>query len=146
MLYSVRKASLDDLPAMMEIGHEGLRPHIEALRGWDSVREEQGFREHFDPSYIEIIQVGVEDAGYIKLETHSDHVYIDGIYIGRGFRSKGLGTQMLSDRMQDFSDSGLPLRLRVLRTNPAKGLYEHLGFKVIDHSDDAFVLEYRNAP
>jgi hypothetical protein len=78
-VYSLRPATAQDLEPMMAIGHEGIRPHVEAVREWIPETEEQGFRDHFTPELIKIIVVDGEDAGYLKVENHDDHVFLDDI-------------------------------------------------------------------
>lgn len=126
----------------MRIGHEGLRPHIEAFREWDQAEEIVGFKAHFDPKLVQIIEVDGQDAGYIKLEPNTEFLYLDGIYISKTFRSKGLGEMILREAV--LARSELPVRLRVFKTNPARRLYERLGFKIIRSMEDAFLMEYQN--
>ncbi|ATB44778.1 GNAT family N-acetyltransferase [Corallococcus macrosporus] len=42
----------------------------------------------------------------------------------------GVGTRLLTQVRDEAAKAGVPLRLRVLRTNPARRLYERLGFQV----------------
>ena len=42
--YQLRAADISDLPDMMAIGHEGIRPYVEALGVWDPVEQAAGFR------------------------------------------------------------------------------------------------------
>ena len=129
MRYSIRQATIEDLEPMMAIGHEGIRPYVEAVRGWDNAEEERGFAEHFDPELISIILVGTHEVGYIKIHPHPDHNYIDGVYLARAYRSKGLGGQVISNAVSEAHAMGKTVRLRVLKTNPARRLYERLGFR-----------------
>ena len=139
--FTLRPANFDDMDAMMAIGHEGLRPHIEAFKTWDDDVEEAGFRQHFVPEQIEIIQASGADAGYIKIEHRGDHHYIDGIYIAKAYRGTGIGTQVLKAKLQELSD--LPIRLRVYKTNPAQYLYARLGFNEVRSTDEALIMEYQ---
>ncbi|MEM7364857.1 MAG: GNAT family N-acetyltransferase [Pseudomonadota bacterium] len=136
--YHFRRATNDDLVPMMRIGHEGLRPHVEPLRGWNAELEQRGFLEHFEIDKIQIIVVDDVDVGYVKVVDHTDHCFIEGLYIGATHRSKGLGTTILKDLT---TNSRNPVRLRVHKTNPARQLYERLGFKKIGETEDQYLLE-----
>ena len=127
---------------MMTIGHEGLRPHIEAFKEWDQAVEEQGFRDHFTPEEIEIIQSQGQDIGYIKVELAADHAYIDGIYISKSHRGLGIGSRVIQDKIDSFKTMTLPIRLRVYKTNPAQALYARLGFRVLEEFEDAYLMEH----
>ena len=141
--YSLRNATINDLRPMMAIGHEGLRPHIEAFKPWDQAAEEQGFRAHFTPDCIEIIQANGQDIGYLKIETAADHIYLDGIYIAASHRGLGIGGRVIQDKIDTFKANVLPLRLRVYKTNPAQSLYARLGFSIAEEVADAYLMEYR---
>ena len=98
--YSLRPATEADLEPMMEIGHEGLRPYVEELWGWDQADQERGYREHFEPEFISIIQSDGDDIGYIKLEEREDHLFLSGIYLRAEFRNRGLGAALITDLIE----------------------------------------------
>ena len=130
---------------MMRIGHEGIRPHIEAIKVWDPAAEETGFLEHFDPTWIEIIQIDGKDVGYIKIETRSDCEYLDGIYLASHCQGQGIGGAVLRQKLAALT-GGRVTRLRVYKTNPAQALYARLGFVSIEETAHAVVMRYRAAP
>jgi ribosomal protein S18 acetylase RimI-like enzyme len=43
---------------------------------------------------------------------------------------RGIGSQLIGDLMEDARARGVPIRLSVLFNNPARELYERLGFRV----------------
>ncbi|MEM1433844.1 MAG: GNAT family N-acetyltransferase [Pseudomonadota bacterium] len=137
--YVLRPATLGDREAMMILAHEGLRPHAEAVRPWNEEAEIEGFRVHFTPETIQVITVAGEDAGYIKLEQLAEYAFIDGIYLARAFRGRGLGTLVLKDLLDSAK---VPIRLRVYVSNPARALYGRLGFREVLRSDTAVTMEY----
>lgn len=141
-LYTLRPATLDDLGPMMAIGHEGLRPYVELYRGWDPHREEAGFREHFEPARISIIQIDGEDVGYIKVNDDGEYLFVEGIYIHRDARSKGLGTMVLRDLALSTQKA---LRLTVYKNNPALQLYHRLGFVEISEDEQQVTMESSNS-
>jgi ribosomal protein S18 acetylase RimI-like enzyme len=54
-------------------------------------------------------------------------------------RNAGIGTGLLQDLLNEASESGTPVRLQVLKANPAIRLYERLGFAVV--GDDGLYLQ-----
>lgn len=146
--YTLRPAVIQDLPEMMAIGHEGIRAYIEALGEWDPSAQASGFREHFTPEDISIVQVAcmrtgeVQNVGYFKLVAHADQLFLDGIYLSAAHRSAGIGSAIIRELIARAGRERKPLRLRVLRTNPARGLYQRLGFRCVDETDRAFLMEY----
>lgn len=129
------------MQAMMRIGHEGLRPYIEALWGWDDAAQKEQFSEHFVIADVSIIQCEGQDAGYLKVEEAQGHIYLAGIYLSSTHRRRGIGTEVITDLITRSRGAGKPLRLRVLRPNPSQHLYARLGFKVVDTTDTHIFME-----
>ena len=90
----------------MRIGHDGLRPHIEALRPWNEAQEVLGFQKHFVPQKILIIQHAGADVGYLKLVHHPEATDIEGFYLAATVRGQGLGERILNDLLAVFAADG----------------------------------------
>lgn len=127
---------------MMAIAHEGLRPYVEAIWGWDSKDHQERFRAQFEPSCISIIQLDGRDVGYVKVEDRKDCLFLAGIYVGKNDRNRGIGSEVLVGLMRDAAAVGRPLRLRVLLPNPAQRLYLRLGFHVTETTDSHVFMEF----
>lgn len=74
MRYTLRQAVESDLEPMMRIGHEGIRPYVEQLWGWDQADQERRFRENFHVARISIVEAegGVLETrceGYERTDT-----------------------------------------------------------------------------
>ncbi|MEZ5323512.1 MAG: GNAT family N-acetyltransferase [Verrucomicrobiales bacterium] len=142
MLILYRPATEDDVEPMMRIGHEGVRPHVEKVRGWNQEAEEARFREHFDIEKVSVICLDGEDIGYLKTESYVDHFYIDGIYLKSGRRNGGVGTEVIKGIIKEAVADNKSVRLRVFRTNPARNLYARLGFAVVRETDSHIYMEW----
>jgi ribosomal protein S18 acetylase RimI-like enzyme len=140
MTYQLRPATKQDYAWCKLIGQAGLRPYIEQIRGWNQALEDEGFKQHWRLSEISIITCEGKKVGYLKLERHPDHLYLDGLYIAKNFRSQGLGAQVLSHLMNSET---LPLRLSVFKINPAKDLYARLGFQVLSETEHSVKMHYQ---
>lgn len=144
MNYNLRAALESDLLPMMRIAHEGLKPYLEALGDrWDREHHEAEFKKHFQAEEISIILIDNQEVGYFKLTKSSDSSFLEGIYIQSQSRNQGIGSKVILDLAKRCSEMGSPLQLTVLKTNPAKSLYERLGFSVIDETDRNFLMEFK---
>jgi GNAT superfamily N-acetyltransferase len=141
MPYNLRPAIESDLDLMMRIGHDGIRPYVEQLWQWDQADQERRFREGFDLATISIVRVDDRDVGYLKVEYHDDHVFLAGIYLDRAYRSRGFGSELIVDLLERCWNLRKPLRLRVLRPNPAQRLYRRLGFRPIEETETHIYME-----
>jgi GNAT superfamily N-acetyltransferase len=61
------------------------------------------------------------------------------------YRGSGLGTALLRALQAEAKEAGKPLRLRVLKTNPAARLYARLGFVPLDDDGLYVQMEWRAA-
>ena len=142
MHYTLRDARPADCDAMMHIGHDGIKPYVEQLWRWNPAEQQEAFRKQFEPKWITIIQVDGQDVGYFKLQPKADHTFLAGIYIDASHRQSGLGTKVLSDIIKRHQASHHPLRLQVLKANPAHRLYRRLGFQVIEETETHRIMEH----
>jgi GNAT superfamily N-acetyltransferase len=141
MRYSLRQALESDIEPMMRIGHDGIRPYVEQLWGWDQADQELRFRENFDLARIKIVSIDSQDVGYLNVVNHDDHVFLAGIYLDRQYRRRGLGAELIGDLLRNCRSLHKPLRLPVLRTNPAQRLYARLGFRQAEVTETHIHME-----
>ncbi len=59
-------------------------------------------------------------------------------------RGSGLGTRLLRALQAEAAEQGLPLRLKVVLTNPARRLYQRLGFVGLGHDGVYEQMEWRS--
>lgn len=81
--------------------------------------------------------------GRFDLYDRGDRLEIWSLEIGKRFRNKGHGTQMLTEFLSQFN-SDKPLFLYVNKTNEiAIKLYEKVGFTIVgDFSTNAYTMKY----
>jgi ribosomal protein S18 acetylase RimI-like enzyme len=137
MEISQRTASLDDIEWLESFYESIMRPYVELTHEWDSTK----FREYFNPKIITVIQVDGIDIGMLKVEEREDCFYLGDIQIGRGYQKQGIGTKLIEQVIRSANIAKKPVRLRVLKGNPAKDLYFRLGFKEIQILDTCYIME-----
>ncbi|MEC1179522.1 GNAT family N-acetyltransferase [Metasolibacillus meyeri] len=69
--------------------------------------------------------------GRCIIEDLQQYLHLIDLSILPNYQGKGIGTTVLKRLQQMVTQDEKPLCLKVLRTNPAKQLYERLGFKQI---------------
>ena len=115
MNISQRDATLDDIDRLDLFYESMMRPYVELTHQWDNTK----FREHFDPKIIKVIQADGVDIGMLKVEERADCIYLGDIQIDRAYRGKGIGTQLIEAAIESAILANKPIRLRVLKGNPA---------------------------
>jgi len=85
--------------------------------------------DHWKRRTLWIIRSGGTEVGYLDLADEDDHLLIGNIIIHPSHQRRGLGTAVLLELLDKLDNK--PARLQVFRDNPARSLYERLGFRVI---------------
>ncbi len=142
--YSLRPATEEDYDFLFALHRAAMRDYIETIWGWHDDWQQEYFRRKFDPLPRQVIQYEGHDAGVVVVEHRPDEIYLSLIELSPEFQRRGIGTQVINDIKAAAHDAGLPMTLHVLRTNdPARRLYERLGFRVIGVEEDRLHLSSR---
>jgi ribosomal protein S18 acetylase RimI-like enzyme len=137
MKISQRDAILADLKWLDPFYESIMRSYVELTHEWDLTK----FREHFNPKLIKIIQADGIDIGMLKVEERDDFIYLGDIQIDSAYQNQGIGTKLIEMVIHRATIVNKPIRLRVLKGNPAKNLYLRLGFEDIETHEYSYVLE-----
>ena len=108
--------------------------YIEAVYGWDEDLQRRLFKDDFRPQEIEIITVDGSDAGMFLVTRESEGYVLQRLEILPQFQGRGVGSTILRKIMETALDEAVPVRLQVFKSNPARSLYERLGFRVIEET------------
>ena len=125
----LRPAAAADFAFVHAARVAGLREHVARLWGWDDAAQEARFRARFDPAGYQIIVVDGQDIGALSVLWSEQEVLLVDIELLPAWHGRGLGTAIVRASIAEAHAAGLPLFLQVLRGNPARRLYERLGFR-----------------
>lgn len=141
--YGLRPATAADYDFLYQLKVAALKEYVAATWGWDEVHQRQHFAAHFDPERSQVIVVNGRDVGELSLVENEDSVQISGIYILPEYQGRGLGTAVLGDVIERARKGRRPVSLQVLKVNPARRLYERLGFVVFAESATHYQMRLR---
>lgn len=79
-----------------------------------------------------------------KVKRASDKWEIIQIQLLPDYQHMGIGTQLIQNLQLEASQQGIAVFLSVLKVNPAKQLYERLGFKVIQRKEKSYTMGYKD--
>ncbi|GAB2900415.1 GNAT family N-acetyltransferase [Paraburkholderia jirisanensis] len=137
---SLRAATLADEPFLLELRGLTMTEHLaRAGEPIDAATHYERMRFHFDDA--QIICYADADVGLLKLSKPATDWYLYQIQILPSHQRKGLGTQIIRAALAQARAAGATITLHVLRGNPARRLYENLGFEVVSESDIDFVMK-----
>ena len=135
---TLRPAAESDYQFLWELHRAAFHDYVDAIWGWDETWQRDYFDEHFNPAERQIIVFNGIDIGTLGLEQREDELFVERIALLPDFQNQGIGTALMSSIVEDAHADGFPVRLSVLKGNPAIRLYERLGFRVYDEDDVRF--------
>ena len=127
---TLRAATRADFDFLWRLHVATMRPYVEQTWGWDDARQAQLFEERFDPAALEIVESDGEAIGTMRVEQRPGTIALLDIEIAPERQNRGIGTGLLGDLLAEADRHGLMVECRVLKVNPARALYERLGFQV----------------
>jgi GNAT superfamily N-acetyltransferase len=98
-----------------------MRTYVEAIWGWEEAAQRKLFEERFDPARFQIVERDGEDV----------------------VQSQVIGTGLIRDLQDEAARHCIPLKLRVLQGNPARHLYEQLGFVAMGETETHIMMSWR---
>lgn len=138
-----RAATETDLQFVYDVHRQAFRCYVEQSWGWDEGQQWDLFVAEYDPRLIEIVSYQGQDIGFMRLEDHGHFLFLDTIALLPAYQGQGLGTTLVRRVLHSAAERGLPVRLHVLRVNPARRLYEQLGFRVTGSDEYRLYMEAR---
>lgn len=114
---------------------ETMKPLLSRLGALNEPELIANFKRSYEPSDVKIIVVDGVDAGWLQISENEREIYLYQIHIERGYRSRGIGTEMMWHLLARGHERGKPVSLYVVRNNPARALYERFGFKVVGEDE-----------
>lgn len=136
-----RSAEEQDRRFLEDVHVAALGPIALIGYGWTAERLRVQFQRDLDLADCDVIVVDGKRAGYVSIEDRGACWYIDPIAIAPSYQRLGVGTAALRDILGDAGP--VPVRLNVLHVNPARTLYERLGFRTVMADAQRQIMEWR---
>ncbi len=144
MEYSFRNCTVNDFDFLFELKKQNFKWYVDKIWGWkdDEQKErlKQDLEEHL--SHKRIILIDNKPVGiYVVHITENGDLFINEISILREYQNKGIGRKILEEQLKENQSKGIRTILQVFKDNPAKSLYEKLGFKVYGETETHYQME-----
>ena len=142
--FTLRAATETDYDWLWQLKRATMRGYVEQTWGvWDDPAQEAFFRRNFTPATVHVILVADQPAGLLEFEHRPAEIFLSNIQIAPARQNRGLGAAVMRWLQCEAAACHLPLRLQVLKVNPARRFYERLGFATIADTLSHWRMEWR---
>jgi ribosomal protein S18 acetylase RimI-like enzyme len=94
--------------------------------------QSRSYFNNYPGAEFQVIEVGGEPAGRLYLHRRPGDIRIMDLALLPAYRGQGLGTRLLRQVLAEGQAAGRPVTIHVEKFNPALGLYQRLGFRVVE--------------
>lgn len=119
-------------------------PEREAFLRMQFEAQRRSYRAAYPDAVDQIVCWNGEPVGRILVADAPEESLLVDIALLAAFRNRGIGTQLIQQSIAACKPHGCPLRLQVLRGNPALRLYLRIGFR--ETGSDAMYIQMQRTP
>ncbi len=101
----------------------------------DRTAQETGLRQQWNSTQVRIVVLDGADVGWVQTIREQDELFVGQMFVEGRFQRKGIGTEVMKRLISEAAAFNLAVRLNVVSINPARRLYERLGFRVTHEGD-----------
>jgi ribosomal protein S18 acetylase RimI-like enzyme len=129
----LRPAEPTDFDFCQRIYFASMSPIIGTLR-LDMARQHESFAQQWHAAEVRIITVASKDVGWLQTAPATDAIFVAQLCLEERFQRQGIGSRVMRTVIEEAAREGKAVTLGVVKINPARRLYERLGFSVT-HED-----------
>lgn len=144
MKYSFRDCTIEDFDFLFELKRQNFKWYVDKIWGWREEEQKERLRQDLEKhlSHKKIIKIDNKPIGvYAVHRTADGDLFINEISILKEYQKKGIGRNILENQLEENHQKGIRTILQVFKDNPAKRLYEQLGFKVYGETETHYQME-----
>ena len=145
-MFTLRPATADDFDFLWRLHCATMRAYVAQTWGWVEAQQAAHFRENFQPALLQIIVAGGQDAGMVSWTQDERGIFLRNIGVAPEHQNQGIGSAVLRHVLALAAQRGVPVPLRVLKVNPARKLYERLGFVTVGETPTHFLMSTKPSP
>ena len=140
---TLRAASLDDLGFAGQVYLETMRYITDQLPDFDEERHMARFAERFVPHEVSMVVADSKDIGWLQVTETDDEIFLKQMFLQPASQGQGTGSSLLVDLIARARQANKPLRLGVVKINPAVHFYQRFGFIITSEDDFKYYMEKR---
>lgn len=138
-MISLRPAQASDLDFLMALRIQTMSAHLQNS-GIEIALDEQKRRVLHRLDCAQIVNLDGVDCGLLKVSRDTEPWKLIQIQIAASAQGRGLGEKLIRQVLLDARQQGVAVELSVLKNNPARALYERLGFRLCGEDEFEYWL------
>lgn len=142
--YQTRPAEQQDEPFLYACYKQVMHEYIDQTWGWNEEFQKASFIEFLPWQRWQVITIDEIAVGGACILDSTSCIDLEMIIVHQRFQRMGIGSDFLANLIRRARKERRQVRLRVLKVNPARALYQRLGFVVV--SEDVATIEMRAEP
>jgi ribosomal protein S18 acetylase RimI-like enzyme len=103
--------------------------------GIDKARHRVTFKAGWRAAEVQVIELEGRDIGWMQTWPEADSLYLSQLFIEAAHQNRGIGAHVLAGLLARTDADGVATTLSVVKSNPARRLYERAGF-TLTHQDE----------
>lgn len=127
--FSLRPPRAEEYEQLYALHRAAMGDYIVRTWGpWDDAQQRGYLDDRYAKGNMLVVEVEGEIAGIFEHEKRGHALFLANIEFLPAYQGRGIGTVLVRGLIADAVTRGLSVELTVLRVNPARRLYERLGF------------------
>ena len=141
----IRKGSAADEQWLFNLFKETMQNFIDGAWGWEELFQKEGFATSLPAKNFLILESENTPIACLHASKKADHLFLDMILVEPAFQRQGFGSQLISLIMQEAKNANMPIRLSVIKANPAVRFHQNLGFEIIEEDEHSYRMQWHGA-
>ncbi|CAB3797185.1 hypothetical protein LMG28614_04517 [Paraburkholderia ultramafica] len=140
---TLRPALADDEAFLFELRKATMTEHLARVgEPTDDAEHRERLLHRYDTARV--VYIDGAPAGLLKAHRTDTEWVVVQLQITPALQGRGIGERALRTVLRAAQADALPVTLKVIKGNPAKRLYDRLGFEIVGEDDSQFYM--RRAP
>jgi GNAT superfamily N-acetyltransferase len=106
----------------------------------DKDQQVSSFRRQWQSRQVRIITFDGADIGWLQSMMRDGSFYLGQLFVEARWQRRGIGTAVMNCLIGEATLAGQAMTLGVVKINPAKRLYERLGFRITHQDEHKFYM------
>ena len=137
---ALRPVRAEDYGFALALYVETIKPYTIAFMPWVDAVENARFARLWAPADTRVITLDGIDVGWLEASDTGAEFVLKQFYVVPAHQQRGVGTQVMSLLLEEWEPQRRPIVLNVLKNNPARRLYQRLGFATVGETDIKYLM------